>query len=291
VPTELVTFDAGQTLVELDLDFLATRLGERGIATTAATLSAATAAAWKRYDALVDAGAPHPWQAFMEALLSGAGVPDVAPLVEWLWREQPTKNLFRKPIADMIALARELAAGGVRVAVLSNSEGRLAELLEEVGVDATRWFLVARSADTAMEFDLDLAAKQSSDNPVYYVQYAHARLARVLAESSADEWRDANVSLLTQPAELALIRRMLQLPEVVELAERNLAPHHVPHYAYELARATTAWYEAGNEDASVRVLVADPALQAARLKLAAAARRVLANSLDLIGVQAPGRPW
>jgi HAD superfamily hydrolase (TIGR01549 family) len=134
VPTELVTFDAGQTLVELDLDFLTTRLGERGITTTAERLAEATGAAWKRYDVLVDSGAPHPWQAFMDELLAGAGVSEAGPVVEWLWREQPTKNLFRKPIADMIALARELAASGVRVAVLSNSEGRLAELLEEVGI-------------------------------------------------------------------------------------------------------------------------------------------------------------
>jgi arginyl-tRNA synthetase len=163
----------------------------------------------------------------------------------------------------------------------------LTELLDEVGVDATRWFLVTRSADTAMEFDLDLAAKQSSDNPVYYVQYAHARLARVLADEGAGDWQDGDLSLLTQPAELALIRRMLQLPEIVELAARNLAPHHVPHYAYELARATQAWYDTGNDDRTLRILADDPALRTARLKLAAAARQILANALDLIGVVAP----
>ena len=134
MPTELVTFDAGQTLVELDLDFLATRLAEKGIATTPTSLAEAAPGAWTQYDTLVDSGAPHPWQAFMEVLLAGAGVRDAVALADWLWREQPTKNLFRKPIADMIALARELAASGVRVAVLSNSEGRLAELLEEVGI-------------------------------------------------------------------------------------------------------------------------------------------------------------
>ena len=165
----------------------------------------------------------------------------------------------------------------------------LGEVLEEVGVDATRWFLVSRSADAMMEFDLDLAAKQSSENPVYYVQYAHARLSRVLADAGTDvDWRSADVALLTQPTELALIRRMLQFPEIVEQAARNLAPHHVPHYAYEVARATAAWYEAGNDDPSLRILVRDqPGVQAARLKLAAAARQVLANALDLIGVQAP----
>src|SRR5579872_3258313 len=163
----------------------------------------------------------------------------------------------------------------------------LAEVLDKVGVDATRWFLVSRTSDSMMDFDLDLAAKQSSENPVYYVQYAHARLARVLADAGSDWQSSGDVQLLTHPAELALIRRMLQLPEVVELAARNLAPHHIPYYAYELARATQAWYDAGNDDRSLRILSEDPSLQSARLKLAAAARQVLANALDLIGVVAP----
>jgi arginyl-tRNA synthetase len=162
------------------------------------------------------------------------------------------------------------------------------EVLDEVGPDAMRWFLVSRSADAMMDFDLDLAKKHSSENPVYYVQYAHARLAKILRDASRDvDWRSGEVSLLRHPTELALIRRMLQLPEVVELAARQLAPHHMPHYAYELARATTNWYEAGNENPALRVLTADPGMRAARLKLAAAARQVLANSLALIGVSAP----
>jgi arginyl-tRNA synthetase len=163
----------------------------------------------------------------------------------------------------------------------------LAEVMDKVGVDATRWFLVSRTADSMMDFDLDLAGKQSSENPVYYVQYAHARLARVLADADVDWLTRGDVRLLTQPAELALVRRMLQLPEVIELAARNLAPHHVPYYAYELARATQAWYDAGNDDRSLRILSEDVALRAARLKLAGAARQVLANALDTIGVVAP----
>ncbi len=162
------------------------------------------------------------------------------------------------------------------------------EVLDEVGADAMRWFLISRSADAMMEFDLDLAKKQSSENPVYYVQYGHARLASVLRNAPAGtDWRQGDMGLLRHPAELALIRRMLQLPEIVELAARQLAPHHVPHYAYELARATQAWYEAGNDDPALRVLTTDPALQSARLKLAEAARQVLANALDLVGVAAP----
>jgi putative hydrolase of the HAD superfamily len=134
VPTELVTFDAGQTLVELDLDFLASRLRERDIAIVAEQLVAAAPAAWQRFDQLVEGGHGRTWQGFMETLLSGAGIGGADELTEWLWREQPVKNLFRKPITDMIELARELAGSGVTVAVLSNSEGRLAELLVEVGI-------------------------------------------------------------------------------------------------------------------------------------------------------------
>ena len=164
----------------------------------------------------------------------------------------------------------------------------LSEVLDEVGVDATRWFLVSRSSDSMMDFDLDLAAKQSTENPVYYVEYAHARLAKVLRDADPGvDWRAGDVQLLTQPAEMALIRRMLQLPEVVELAARNLAPHHIPHYAYELARATQAWYDSGNDERTLRILCEDRTVQAARLKLAAAARQVLANALDLVGVIAP----
>jgi arginyl-tRNA synthetase len=163
----------------------------------------------------------------------------------------------------------------------------LAEVMDKVGVDATRWFLVSRTSDSMMDFDLDLASKQSSENPVYYVQYAHARLARVLADADVDWAAQGDVQLLMQPAELALVRRMLQLPEVIELAARNLAPHHIPFYAYELARATQAWYDAGNDDRTLRILSDDVGLRAARLKLAAAARQVLANALDTIGVVAP----
>jgi arginyl-tRNA synthetase len=163
----------------------------------------------------------------------------------------------------------------------------LAEVLDKVGVDATRWFLVSRTADAMMDFDLDLASKQSSENPVYYVEYAHARLARVLAEAPANWRSEGDVQRLTQPVELALIRRMLQLPEVVDLAARTLAPHHIPYYAYELARATQAWYDAGNDDRTLRILCDEPGLQSARLRLAGAARQVLSNALDLIGIEAP----
>ena len=130
----VITFDAGQTLVELDLDFLAFRLGQRGVTVETAALAAAAPAAWAYYDRRIVEGVGHPWQDLMQALLGGARVPDPAPLAAWLWAEQPRVNLFRRPIPAMVDLARELAASGAIVGVLSNSEGRLAELLEEIGI-------------------------------------------------------------------------------------------------------------------------------------------------------------
>jgi putative hydrolase of the HAD superfamily len=127
-----VTFDAGQTLVELDTQMLSARLAERGVQVDPARLDAAAPAAWTRYDASVGR-APVPWKVFMDALLDGAGVRERAALVEWLWDEQPRKNLWRRPIAGMIELVDELRARGVRVGVLSNSEGKLAELFDEIG--------------------------------------------------------------------------------------------------------------------------------------------------------------
>ncbi|MBV8759913.1 MAG: HAD-IA family hydrolase [Deltaproteobacteria bacterium] len=130
----VVTFDAGQTLVDLDLDFLARRLGERGVEVTPTRLAAAAPAAWKRFDELNAAGIGHPWKQLMTTLLAGAGADEPAPLVDWLWDEQPRANLWRKPIEPIIALAKELAARGVRTAVLSNSEGGLRALFEEIGL-------------------------------------------------------------------------------------------------------------------------------------------------------------
>jgi len=121
-------------VIDLDLDFLARRLAERGVAVEPAALAAAAPAAWRRFDELVGPAGGHPWRELMTALLDGAGVASTAPLVDWLWDEQPRHNLWRAQIPGMVALARELAARGVRVAVLSNSEGRLAELLAEIGI-------------------------------------------------------------------------------------------------------------------------------------------------------------
>jgi len=128
----VVTFDAGMTVIDLDLDFLARRLGERGVDVSPAALERGAPAAWKRYDELNAAGIGHPWTQLMATLLAGAGVAHADELAQWLRDEQPRKNLWRKPIAPMLGLAKELAARGVTVAVLSNSEGGLADLFEEI---------------------------------------------------------------------------------------------------------------------------------------------------------------
>jgi HAD superfamily hydrolase (TIGR01549 family) len=132
----ILTFDAGQTVIDLDLAFLARRLAERGVAVEISALAAAAPAAWQRYDTLVDPAGGHPWRELMTALLAGAGIAAdrIGPLVDWLWDEQPRANLWRAEIPGMVALARELTGRGVRVAILSNSEGRLAELLAEIGI-------------------------------------------------------------------------------------------------------------------------------------------------------------
>lgn len=131
-----VSFDFGQTLAELDTAMLSARCAERGEAVSIARLDGAVAPAWTAYNTAVRAGlGGHPWQLLMRTLLTGAGVVDerAASLAAWLWDEQPKKNLWRRPIPGMIELVRALRSRGVPVVVTSNSEGRLAELAEELG--------------------------------------------------------------------------------------------------------------------------------------------------------------
>jgi arginyl-tRNA synthetase len=162
------------------------------------------------------------------------------------------------------------------------------ELVEDVGADACRYMFLSRSPDSQMEFDLDLAKRQSSENPVYYVQYAHARLSGILrtaAERSID-YADGDVSLLTHPLEIGLIRQMAALPDVVDRAASRLEPHHIPYHATEVARALQKFYD------SCRVVSDDPAdlpVTKARLKLVEAARIAIGRCLSLMGMSAPDR--
>jgi len=159
----------------------------------------------------------------------------------------------------------------------------LQEVIEEVGPDACRFFFLARAADSQMDFDLELAKKQSSENPVYYVQYAHARIASILkvAEEKGADSQGGDVSLLTTESELTLIRRMLLLPEIVETIALTLEPHHLTYYAQDLATVFHAFYK------NCRVVTDDKAMTAARLKLVKAAKIVLGRTLNLMGMTAP----
>ena len=166
----------------------------------------------------------------------------------------------------------------------------LRELVDEVGADACRYFFLARTPATQMEFDLELAKKESSENPVYYVQYGHARSAGILskARERGIDWSEGDVSLLVDPTELALIRKMMLLPELIESMARSLEPHHLPHYALELATAFHWFYD------NCHVLSSDPAdypLTLGRLKLVEAAQIVLSRTLYLMGMEAPERMY
>ena len=162
----------------------------------------------------------------------------------------------------------------------------LRELVEDVGLDACRFFFLTRAASTHMDFDLELAKKESSDNPVYYVQYAHARISNIikLASERGLDWTTGNLELLNNPNEIHLIRTMLRLPELVDQSARVFEPHHLPHYAVELSTAFHSFYE------TCRVVSAneeDYEISLARLKLVQATQVVLQRCLQLMGMNAP----
>jgi len=184
-------------------------------------------------------------------------------------------------ISQMVTLRRgdEL----VRISKRSGDIITLREVVEEVGSDACRFFFLCRTADSQMDFDLELAKKESPDNPVYYVQYAHARIASILhlAEEREIDYRDGDVSLLTTEVELTLIRKMLLLPEIVEIIASTLEPHHLTYYAQDLATIFHSFYK------QCRVVSQDEVLTKARLKLVVAAKLVLAKTLHLMGMTAP----
>ncbi len=161
----------------------------------------------------------------------------------------------------------------------------LRELMEEVGRDAARYFFLLRSADSHLDFDLDLAREQSSENPVYYIQYAYARICSILRNTEAPLPRaqEAVLEALQDPAELALIRKIADLPGEILFAATSLEPHRLAHYAYELATLFHGFYT------TCRVLTEDPVLRAARLVLVNACRITLRNTLGLLGVSAPER--
>ncbi len=188
-------------------------------------------------------------------------------------------------LVQFVALYR----GGrkVQMSTRSGEFDTLRQLRAEVGNDAARFFYVSRSNDQHLDFDLDIAKSQSNDNPVYYIQYAHARIASVfrqleekgLAWEGAD--RCANLALLEEPQEHALMTNLSRYPEVIDLAAANLAPQHLVHYLRDLANDFHTYYNAHV------FIVGEDTLRDARLALCAATQRVIANGLAILGVSAP----
>lgn len=161
----------------------------------------------------------------------------------------------------------------------------LRELRQEVGKDAARFFYVMRKSDQHLDFDLDLAKSQSDDNPVFYVQYAHARICSVLAQWDGDMtvFAKTNTEVLTDPTELTLLQKLIDFPDTIEIAAKDLAPHLIAFYLRELASEFHSYYN------STRFLVSDTLLQHARLALIASIQQVLSNGLKLLGVNAPNK--
>ncbi|MDD4873804.1 MAG: arginine--tRNA ligase [Dehalococcoidales bacterium] len=186
-------------------------------------------------------------------------------------------------ISQLVTLRR----GGelVRISKRSGDMITLSEVIEEVGVDACRFFFLCRSADSQMDFDLELAKKESQDNPVYYIQYANARISSILrlAEEKGIDFTDGDISLLTGETELTLIRKMLLLPEIIELIANSLEPHHLTYYSQDLATIFHSFYK------QCRVVTDDPDTTRARLKLVASAKLVLSKTLHLMGMTIPDR--
>lgn len=163
------------------------------------------------------------------------------------------------------------------------------EVVDEVGADAVRFLLLTRSNQSVMDFDLNLAVKQNDDNPVFYVQYAHARMASILRTAAERGFSQecvvrGELARLCHPAELTLLRKMAELPEIIEKAAIQLAPHHLAFYAMDLASVFHAFYR------DCRVISSDPGeadLSCARLRLVAATKAVFARVLELMGVTCP----
>jgi len=180
--------------------------------------------------------------------------------------------------------------GGQEVKLSKRAGGyvTLRDLIDWTSRDAVRFFLISRKADTEFVFDIDLALAQSDENPVFYVQYAHARICSVLAQyagrgsrADAAALAAADLSLLNAPTEFALMSKLADFPAMLERAAAEMAPHDVAFYLRDVAAALHSWY------AAERFLVDDAALCAARMALLAATRQVLANALALLGVGAP----
>jgi arginyl-tRNA synthetase len=175
----------------------------------------------------------------------------------------------------------------VKISKRAGSYVTLRDLIDEVGRDATRYFLVARAPSSQLTFDIDLAISQSNDNPVYYIQYAHARACSVERKLAENGWQWnleqglTSLGELTEDMEKALMNRLSAFPEVVNTAAKNFEPHLVANYLRDLAGDYHSYYN------SHKMLVDEAPLRDARVALSLAVRQVIANGLALLGVSAP----
>ncbi|MFA4835483.1 MAG: arginine--tRNA ligase [Dehalococcoidia bacterium] len=222
------------------------------------------------FDRVIDIwGADH--QGHVSRMKAAVGVLGIAP------------DKLEILLSQMVSLRRgeEL----VKVSKRTGDMVTLREVIDEVGPDVCRFVFLSRAASSQMDFDLELAKKESMENPVYYVQYGHARVAGILrlAGEKGLDYTKGDVSLLTDEAELDLIKKLLMLKEIIELAATTLEPQHLPHYAQDLANAFHNFYE------KCRVITEDEPRTLARLKLVEATRIVLARTLSLMGMSAPDR--
>ena len=185
-------------------------------------------------------------------------------------------------LLQMVALYR----GGelVKMSKRTGQSVTLNELMEEVGTDAARYFFLMRSLDSQLDFDLDLAKKKSNDNPVYYIQYAHARICSIFRQAEENKLAvgaQPELSLLTDESELDLIKKIEEYPEEIERAARDYAPQRIARYSYDLASAFHSFYN------RCRIVGVEPKLAEARLALVQVTAHVIRHSLGILGVSAP----
>ena len=187
-------------------------------------------------------------------------------------------------LLQMVALFRDGQL--VKLSKRSGDSVTLDELIEEVGVDASRYFFLMRSLDSQLDFDINLAKSRSNDNPVYYIQYAHARIHSIYnqvheAGIAFGDYNETDFTTLTNEMELELIKKLAEYPEEVVQAAEHRAPHRIARYLYDLASMFHSFYRQG------RIIGVDPALQQARLGLITAIALVLRQGLGILGISAP----
>ncbi|MEE8299658.1 MAG: DALR anticodon-binding domain-containing protein, partial [Thermodesulfobacteriota bacterium] len=186
----------------------------------------------------------------------------------------------------LIQFVRLLSKGReISMSKRSGTYVTMRDVLKDVGRDVTRFFLIMRSSDSHLDFDLDLAKDQSSENPVYYVEYAHARIGSIFEKAKEKNLFPSNNSLnfLDLPDEIDIAKKLLQFPEVINESAQALAPHKIAFYLQELASGFHIYYN------KHRIIVEDPRLSSARLFLIGCIKTVIAKGLGLLGVVAPDR--